>query len=91
MIVTGTILCDLTLVREDHQRGRVAAALGNAPNGATVELLVGALLVTGDALRVLRRYADERHLSIVVKGEARAVQSWIVAIRTGEVCGMLLL
>ncbi len=91
MIVTGAILVDLTVVKEDHHRGRVAAALGNAPNGAMVELLVGALLVSGDALRVLRRYADERHLSIVVKGEARAVQSWVVAIRTGEVCGMLLL
>ncbi len=76
VIVTGTILCDLTLVREDRQRNRVAAALGNAPDGADVELHVGPLIVGADALRVIRDYGQQRGLSVRVTGEARAVGAW---------------
>ncbi len=88
--ISGSILCDLTIVNENRHRGRVAAALGTAPNGATVELVVGPLRVTPDAVRLVRQYVEEQHLSIVVKGEARAVQAWVWALRTGEVCGLLL-
>ena len=90
IVVTGTILVDLTAVREDRQRGRVAAALGTAPDGVTVEVVVGPLRVTPDAARLLRQYAEERHLDVVVKGENYAVGAWVSALRTGEVCGMLL-
>jgi len=90
MIVTGCVLIDLTIVEENRHRGRVAAALGTAPKGATVELVVGPLRVTADAVRLIREYAEERHLSIVVKGEARAVQAWVDALNTGELLGVLL-
>ena len=91
VIVTGAIFIDLTTVREDRQRGRVAAALGDAPDGADVELHVGPLIVGADVLRVIRDYAQQHGLSVRVTGEARAVGAWVIAIRTGEVCGMLLL
>ena len=90
MNVTGTILVDLTIVPENRHRGRVAAALGTAPAGATVEVVVGPLRGTPDAVRLLRDYVEEQHLSIVVKGETRAVQAWVSALRTGELVGMLL-
>jgi len=90
MIVTGCVVIDLTKVAEKSQRGRVAAALGDAPNGADVEVHVGPLIVDPGALRVVRQYAEERGLSIHVKGEARAVQAWVLALRSGELLGMLL-
>ncbi len=90
MTVTGTILVDLTIVQEDRHRRRVAAALGTAPAGATVELVIGPLRVTADAVRLIREYAEERHLSIVVKGESYAVGAWVSALRTGELLGLLL-
>ncbi len=90
MIVTGTILVDLTVVKEDRHRGRVAAALGDAPNGADVELVVGPLRVTADAVRLIREYAEERHLNVVVKGATRTVQAWVLALRSGELHGLLL-
>ncbi len=90
MIVTGCVVIDLTKVAEKSQRGRVAAALGDAPHGADVELHVGPLVVGPEAVRLTRDYDQERGLSIHVKGEARAVQAWVLALRTGEVCGMLL-
>ncbi len=90
MTISGTILIDLTIVKEDRHRGRVAAALGTAPKGATVELVVGPLRVAPEAVRLLRDYVEERHLDVVVKGESCAVGAWVSALRTGEVCGMLL-
>jgi len=90
IVVTGAIFVDLTSVREDRQRGRVAAALGDAPHGADVELHVGPLIVGAEAVRLTRDYAQERGLSVRVTGEARAVGAWVTAIRSGEVCGLLL-
>ncbi len=90
MNVTGCIHLDLTSVREDHQRGRVTTALGDAPNGADVELHVGPLVVGPEAVRLTRDHAQERGLSVRVTGESRAVGAWVTALRTGEVCGMLL-
>ena len=90
MNVTGCIHLDLTSVREDRQRGRVAAALGDAPSGAHVELHVGPLIVGAEAVRLIRNHAQERGLSVRVTGEARAVGAWVTAIRSGEVCGLLL-
>ncbi len=90
MTITGTILIDLTIVKEDRQRNRIAAALGTAPKGATVELLVGPLRVSADAVRLLRDYVEERHLDVVVKGESHAVGAWVSALRTGELLGLLL-
>ena len=91
MIVTGTIVIDITKVAEKSQRGRIVAALGDAPSGAHVGLLVGQLVVGGDALRTIRRYAQERGLTICVQGEScRAIKSWVDALNTGEVCGYLL-
>jgi len=89
-VITGTILVDLTAVAEDRQRGRVAAALGDAPAGATVELVVGPLRVGAEAVRLLRQYAEERHLNVVVKGENYAVGAWVTALRSGELHGLLL-
>ncbi len=90
MMITGALLVDLTAVPENRHRGRVAAAVGTAPKGATVELLVGPLRVTPDAARLIHDYVEERHLDVVVKGEHYAVGAWVSALRTGEVCGMLL-
>ena len=90
MNVTGTILVDLTIVDESRHRGRVAAALGDAPNGADVELHVGPLIVGAEVVRLLRDYAQERDPTIHVKGETRAIRSWISALRTGELLGLLL-
>ncbi len=90
MTISGTILIDLTIVKEDRHRNRIAAALGTAPRGATVELLVGPLRVTPDAARLIRDYVEERHLNVVVKGEHYAVGAWVTALRDGEVCGMLI-
>ncbi len=90
MNVTGCIHLDLTSVREDRQRGRVAAALGDAPNGADVELHVGPLIVGAEAVRLIRDHAQKRGLSVRVTGESRAVGAWVSALRTGEVCGLLL-
>ncbi len=89
-MITGTILIDLTIVKEDRQRNRIAAALGTAPRGATVELLVGPLRVTPDAARLIRDYVEERHLDVVVKGEHYAVGAWVTALRDGDLCGVLL-
>lgn len=89
MTVTGCIVLDLTVVAEDRQRNRVGA-LATAPKGAAVEVIVGPLRVTPDAVRLIRQFAEERHLSVTVKGEIHAVGAWISALRTGEVCGVLL-
>lgn len=89
-IVTGTISIDLTSVREDRQRNRVFAALAAAPVGAAVEVLVGPLIVNSDAARELRLLAQQRRLLVNVKGETYAVQRWVSALRTGELCGVLL-
>jgi len=90
MNVYGCIVIDLTIVPENRHRGRGAAALGTAPKGATVELHVGPLRVSADAVRMLRDYVEERHLDVVVKGETHAVGAWVTALRTGQVCGVLL-
>jgi len=90
MTISGTILIDITIVKEDRHRNRIAAALGTAPKGATVELLVGPLRVTPDAARLIRDYVEERHLDVVVKGEHYAVGAWVTVLRDGEVCGMLI-
>ena len=90
MNVYGCIVIDLTIVPENRHRGRVAAALGTAPAGATVEVVIGPLRVTPDAARLIRDYVEERHLDVVVKGESRAVQAWVLALRSGDLCGVLL-
>ncbi len=87
--VTGCIVVDLTDVAEARQRHRVGA-LATAPHGAAVELVVGPLRVTPDAVRLLRQYAEERHLDVVVKGVGYAVGNWVSALRTGELLGLLL-
>ncbi len=89
MIVTGCIVIDLTDVAEARQRHRVGA-LATAPVGARCEVIVGPLRVTPDAARLLREYAEERHLDVVVKGGGYAVGNWVSALRTGELLGMLL-
>ncbi len=90
MMITGLILVDLTIVEENRHRGRVAAALGTAPAGATVEVVIGPLRVTPDAARLIRDYVEERHLDVVVKGEHYAVGAWVTALRDGDLCGVLL-
>ncbi len=81
MSVTGTVRVDLTDVPRERQRHR-AAALGGAPTGARVVLLVGALAVEPDAVRVVRDHADRLHVD--VQGTVAAVQRWVGAIRTGD-------
>lgn len=89
MIITGCIVVDLTDVAEARQRHRVGA-LATAPVGTRCEVIVGPLRVTPDAVRLLREYAVERHLDVVVKGESYAVGAWVNALRSGELCGLLL-
>jgi hypothetical protein len=89
MNVTGTILIDLTDVAEGRQRHRVGA-LATAPTGAPIEVIVGPLRVTPEAVRLIRQFAEERQLSICVKGESHSVGNWVSALRTGELLGLLL-
>jgi len=88
-VITGCVVVDLAAVAEDRQRHRIAALAG-APHGAAVEVLVGAIKVGPEAARLIRSYAGSRNLSIVVKGEAFSVGNWVSALRTGELCGVLL-
>ena len=90
MIATGTILIDLTKVKESSQRNRVHAALAEAPVGAAVEMIVGPLIAGDPAVRMLREIAEQRDLTVHVKGEARAVHAWVTALRSGQVAGLLL-
>lgn len=89
MMITGCIFIDLTAVKEDRQRNRVGA-LADAPKGATVELIAGPLRVNPDTARLVRQFAEERDLTVCVKGTSYAVQSWVTALRSGELCGVLL-
>jgi hypothetical protein len=81
MSVTGTVRIDLTHVPRDRQRHR-AAALVQAPDGAAVELIVGALAVEPEALRVLREHRDRLRLD--VHGEPHAVRRWLDALRRAD-------
>lgn len=85
MTVTGTVLVDLRGVPRDRLRHRVDA-LRQASNGARVALIVGALAVEPEAVRVLREHADR--LDIEVAGEAYAVRQWVDAVRTGDTLPM---
>ena len=89
MTVTGVVRVDLTDVAEDRQRSRVGA-LATAPEGVTVEVIVGALRVNPDAARLLRQFTGECHLHVVVKGESFSVSRWVSALRSGSLMGMLL-
>jgi hypothetical protein len=90
VIVTGTIVCDLTAVKEDRLRNRVHGALANAPDFAHFELIVGHLIVDVFALEMLRELIERKSLSVEVKGEVNGIQRWVGAIRSGEVEGLLL-
>ncbi len=89
MTVDGIVLIDLTDAPEDRHRHRVAA-LADAPKGATVELVVGSWRVGPDTARIVRQYADDRDFHVIVKGTSFAVRNWIHALRTGDLCGVLL-
>lgn len=81
-MITGTVRVDLTTVPRERQRHR-ASALGQAPNGARCVLIVGALAVEPEAVRVLREHVGRLEL-VDVQGEAHAVVAWIDAVRTGD-------
>lgn len=80
MSLTGSVLVDLTNVSRDRMRHRVSA-LGDAPAGARAVVVVGALTVEPDAVRVLREHVDRLHVD--VRGESHAVDQWLDALRNG--------
>lgn len=82
MTVTGTVLVDLRDVSRNRLRHR-ADALRQAPNGARAVVVVGALAVEPEAVRVLREHVDRLEL-VDVQGEARAVRQWLDALRAGD-------
>ena len=87
-MITGSIRVDLTAVPEDRQKHRIDGALQDAPDGARVVLVVGALTVSVDGLRFLLDHAHRLHID--VQGEALAVRRWVTALRTGDIPGVLL-
>jgi hypothetical protein len=89
MSVTGTIVVDLTAVRDGRLRSRVHVALANAPEFAAVELVVGHLIVDVFALEMIRELIERKSLSVNVKGEVDGLRRWVSAIRTGEIEGVL--
>lgn len=89
MAVTGTIHVDLTTIPEGRHKGRLYAALTEAPDGARVVLVVGALgAVSCDGLRFARLHVDR--LNFDVYGDPIPVRRWVEALRTGEIPGVLL-
>ncbi len=82
-MISGSVRCDLTTVREDRQRQRVAAVLGNTPDGARLILIVGALAPYMPVFDVLVQHADR--LCIDVQGEPRAVRQWVAGLRSGDI------
>lgn len=82
-MITGSVRCDLTCVREDRHRQRVAAVVANAPDGARLVLIVGALAPGMPAFDVLLQHADR--LCIDVQGEPRAVRQWVEGLRSGDI------
>lgn len=82
-MITGSVRCDLTAVREDRQRQRVAAVLANAPDGARLVLIVGALAPCMPVFDVLLHHVDR--LCIDIQGEPRAVRQWVEALRSGDI------
>ncbi len=83
MTVTGSVRCDLTAVREDRHRQRVAAVLANAPDRVRLILIVGALAPGMPAFDLLMQHTDR--LSIDIQGEPRAVRQWVEALRSGDI------
>jgi hypothetical protein len=79
MTVSGTVRLDLTDVPSQKQRHRVAA-LGEAPTGCRVVVIVGPLAVNPDAARIIRDHAHRLHLD--VQGEPYAVRRWVEALRS---------
>lgn len=82
-MISGSVKCDLTAVHEDRMRHRLYAVLSDTPTGARLVLHVGALIVDPPALDLLLQHTDR--LSVDVQGEARAVRTWVAALRTGDV------
>lgn len=80
MSLTGSVIVDLTSVPRDRMRHRVAA-LADAPAGVRAVVVVGALLVEPDAVRILREHVDRLHVD--VRGESHAVNQWLDALRNG--------
>lgn len=76
--VTGVVLVDLREVKPDRAHMRV----GNRhtwPDGAHVLLIVGALAVNPDVVRLLHQQLPR--VSVEVHGEAWAVGHWVAALR----------
>lgn len=77
MSVSGRILVALDGVPRDHLRHR-ADDLRQAPDGARVVLIVGALAVEPEAVRVLLEHVDRLHID--VWGERYAMDQWVDAL-----------
>lgn len=87
-VITGSVRCDLTAVREDRHRQRVAAVLANAPDGVRLVLIVGALAPGMPAFNLLLQHTDR--LCIEIQGEPCAVRQWVEGLRSGDIlaaCG----
>ncbi len=82
-MITGSVRCDLTAIREDRHRQRVAAVLANAPDGVRLILIVGALAPSMPAFDLLLQHADR--LCVDVQGEPRAVRQWVEGLRSGDI------
>ncbi len=82
-MLTGSVLIDLRDVEPDFAYRRLAT-LYNAPDGARVVLVVGALAPNPRVVDLLvREHVDRLHVE--VQGEAWQVPKWLAALSTGDV------
>jgi hypothetical protein len=79
--ITGSIMVNITEVKQDAARMRVYRALAGAPIGAHVVIYVGPLAVNPDVLSVV--WEVGRHVTIEVSGETYSVGRWVDALRNG--------
>jgi len=79
-VISGSVRLDLTAVKREKQRHRIAA-LSTAPDGARVVIYVGALAVEPDSVRLIREHGSR--LLVDMQGEPFAVRRWLESLREG--------
>ncbi len=86
-MIGGAVLIDLRDI-DPKVAYRRLGQLGVTPTGARLVLVVGPLVPNLRVVDLLREHTAR--LDVDVWGTADAVPQWIVALRTGDVAGVLL-